>query len=376
MAFFEFLIFVIVAMIILYLGFSFFIRKPKKQEAKPQQTLLKFTLKKAFTNKTLLIFYPAILIILVLLTASYWDDFKKASYYKEIIDEGKVIKTAPFHKNIFSALENICGQYTRLRQDEIHDVAHKDLWDILMNIKEIVVKMSFASERYSVENYYSIKNWRSERYIDGSKFYSTTSLKLKKEGKKVHKFKFWFSPGIIKKESQPESYIRFYVKPPKKESEWREIDYESYDVFSLANQTQKINEIEAQLKLRKDDFDKDGYAEIKIEVKHEQTIPYSLYYLPVFRYTKEIEKFELITYFREELVEYEIGCYDRQEGEIWWSKDCSKFKKPAVHTIDSLVWEPDGDRIENVFSYIIELKNYSLDTILFKYRQQWNRWAQ
>lgn len=376
MLFFEFLIFVIAATVILYLGLYLSMRKQKIQKPKSQVSPFKFALKNAFTNKNLFVLYPIVLIILMLLSGSLRKDFIKALPYKKMFDEGKVIQTDQFQKNIITALESICGLYLSVRPDEIHDEAHEHLWNSLMNLKEIIVKMSFASKNYSVEDNYSIKSWLSERYIDGNKFYSTTNLKIKKEGAKVHEFKFWFSPGIIKIGGQQESYIRFYAKPLKKESQWRAINYRSYSVFNLANQAQKINEIEAQLNLREDDFNKDGYAEIKIEIKHEQTIPYSLYYLPVFRYTKEIEDFKLITYFKDKLEEYMLGCYDTREGIIWWSNDCTKFKKPSENEIGTLVWKPIGNIIENVWSYTIELQNYSLDTILFKYRQQWSRWTQ
>lgn len=369
MFYIEILIFVIIGALITYITFLSLTKKQnKKLKAEPQKVLVKSILKRALTDNVQFYFFPLLIFIFLLLTLLQWGDFNKALYYKKMFDEGEIIEVEAFRQNVISSLENIIRIYNSIENE---GALRKPLWDNLTNLKEIFVKMFFAANPDSFEDSYYIDNWNEERYVDEGKFYSIIDIKVEKEGKNVKDFKYWFGMGKINQDST--RYVRFYIKSPNADNEWREISFELSNLLSFGDKESRINEVEARLKLRQIDFDKFGNATIKIEMMHEQEFPYFLFYFPTFRYKKGIGDFQLRIYFKHKLENFDVGYYDPKEMTIEWGNIYGKAKSPLIEKVETLIWKPEGKEIKNAWSYTLSFEYNTLRTILFKYQENYQR---
>lgn len=360
----QFIISLIIVAILSFVFFSILIRKQRKKykidtEGKSTDSVLK----KAFSSKEYLALYPMFIVFLIVLNLTTWENYKGNSQL--LLEE--------YQGNLIASIEYQSVLYARLIHNEQAHEEHMLLWNSLTSLKEAIARMSFASKKVSTEDNYLIENWKSERFIDGCYLYNNTELRIKKEGQKTPRFKFWFSPGILKEDESSLCRVKFFVKSLNEDGVWNVLDYDSNSIFAITERSKKIDEVEARLKLKRDDFNKDGYATIKMIIIHKQDIPYSLFYMPTFRFTKGIKKFEWTSYFKDALEEYDIGYYNTSKRTIKWKKN-SKSKNISVDKLDSLKWIPDGQEIKNAWSYKLQFKNSSLGTILFKYRQRWERW--
>lgn len=350
-------------------------RQKKKYPTDVENVSIRGVFKSAFFSIPHLAVYPILVIFLLILNSGKWESYK----YRGKDNSVSLAQKSPDHsilKNVLISLDFHCKMYGEMPHNTRFDDFHGYLWDSITNLKEILVKETFTSNETSYEANYIIKSLESKRYIDGNKIFSETTMVIKNEGEGVPRFKYWQGSGIMEEIPESGNPIRFYVGNPLEKDDWKEIEYDILNIFDASGGGKRMTENEIRLRLKKSDFNKENCARIKIEINNQQDIPFSLFYFPAFRYKRGIERFSMVSYFKEELEEYEIGWYNDNKRIVEWSPECPKLGKLKVDEVKGLDWKLKKETIDAFWAYEIEYEENLPSSLLFKYRQAWASWSQ